>query len=356
MAQISVEAFTEADLEDFLDLSQLEYGLSASTNRDHIRWKHLDSPFGASSYVSLADSGQVVGRALVQPRTLRTATDRFNAASVMDLLIDSAHRSTPINFINITKTCGNGTSYDLVFHTSNERTFPLYSKLLKFASPFSLRAYGFPVRLAGAFASIFGRRIVAIDWLTAPLRWVLGVIAYIVIFVARLDISQKEMSDDELEVLSTKCLRQSGPHLARTKAFLKWRFGDAPLWPATVWRIDRKGRFIGYVVTRKVELGGLTHLVLMDFILDPDASLIAQVALRLWLIRKAITSQADALFAMVNPHSTIARKCAGFPLINIPDKLLPHATPIFIRARANDTQGLEVDRSIHLTLADLDYF
>ena len=356
MAQISVKTFGEADLERFLEMSQLEYGASDSTNSDHIRWKHLDSPFGASAYVSLAETGQVVGRALIQPRTLCTASKVFNVASVMDLLIDREHRTTPINFINITKACGNVARCDLVFHTSNERTFPLYSKLLRFSNPFSLRAYGFPLRLAGLFSAIIGCRIDVIDWFTAPLRWLLGGIAYLANSVARLDISQSVMSDDELEMLCTKCLHQSGPHLARTNSFLKWRFGDAPLWPATVCRIDRKGQFLGYVVTRKVELGGINHLVLMDFILDPDTPLFVRVALRLWLIRKAITSKADALFTMVNSFSTIARKCVGFPLVSIPDRLLPHATPIFVRARSNFNKELEVDRSIHLTLADLDYF
>lgn len=356
MAQITVELLTDADLEKFLDLSLLEYGVSTSTNPDHIRWKHLDSPFGASTYVSLIDAGQIVGRALIQPRTLCTATEVFTAASVMDLLIDSAHRTTPVNFINITKACGNVAGNDLIFHTSNARTYQLYSKLLKFANPFSLKAYGFPVRLAGVAASIFGRRLAVIDWFTAPVRWVLEFVAYAVNSVARLDISYREMSDAELEDICSKCLRQSGPHLARSNAFLKWRFSDAPLWPADVWRIDRKGKFTGYVVTRKMELGGLTHLVLMDFILDPDIPLIAQISLRLWLIRKAITSQADALFTMVNPFSSNARKCIGFPFISIPDKFLPHATPIFMRARTNDSIELEADRSMHMTLADLDYF
>ncbi|MFZ2406726.1 MAG: hypothetical protein WAW41_16450 [Methylobacter sp.] len=356
MAQISVKTFEEADLEGFLEMSQLEYGATVSSNAEHIRWKHLDSQFGASLYVNLAENGRVVGRALIQPRSLYTSSKVIDLGQVMDLLIDKVHRSTPVNFINITKACGDIESFDLVFHTSNERSFPLYSKLFRFASPFSLKAYGFPVRLAGIFSSIIGRRVDAIDWLTAPLRWVIEKIADAVTSIAGLEISQRAMSDDELKVLCAKCLRQSESHLARTTAFLKWRFSDAPLWPATVHRLDWKGKFLGYIVTRKVELGGLSHLVVMDFILDPDTPGIVRVALRLWLIRQAIISQADSLFTMVNPFNAIARRCVGFPLISIPDSLLPHATPIFMRSRTNESKELEADRSIHLTLADLDYF
>ena len=280
----------------------------------------------------------------------------LKTAAVNDLLIDRKHRTTPMNFITITKACGEVASLDLIYHTSNERSFPLYSKLLHIANPFSLRSYGFPVRFAGLISSLVGRRVNAIDWLTAPWRWAIAVVAYVVNAVARLDISQGAMSDDELERLCAMCLRQSGPHLARTNAFLKWRFCDAPLRSAEIWRIDRKGQFLGYVATRKVELGALNHLILMDFLLDPDATLLIQVALRLWLLRMAIASKADALFTMVNSFNTIARKCAGFPLVGIPEKLLPHATPIFVRARSNDGKDLETDRSIHFTLADLDYF
>lgn len=356
--EILVENFATSDMEGFLELSRLEYGESGSTatNSDHIKWKHLDSPFGASTYISLVASGKIVGRALLQPRPLCIASQRFSAACVTDVIIDREFRSPPSNFINITKAAGNVSIFDLAFHTSNERTYPLYTKLLHFPTPFSLRAYGFPLRFAGLFSKIIGRRIEALDWFTAPLRWLLGIIASTVNFAARLDVSSRAMGEDELDALCTKCLRHSGPLFARTNAFLKWRFADAPLSPATVYRIDRKGQFIGYIVICKQEFGGLNHLVLKDFLLDPDTSIFVQVALRLWLIHRAIKSKVDTLFTMVNSFSRIARKCVGFPLLSIPDRLLPHATPIFMRFRSVDNKEFEMNRSTHFTMADLDYF
>lgn len=356
MAQISVKTFEEADLKGYLVLSQLEYGATASSDANHTRWKHVDSQFGASLYVNLAEADCVVGRALIQPRSLRIQSKVFSLGQVMDLLIDKNHRSTPINFINLTKTCGTIENFDLVFHTSNERSFPLYSKLFRFANPFSLKAYGFPVRIAGMLSSILGRRIDALDWLVAPFHWLLGVGACVFSAMAKLDISERAMNDDELEAVCTKCLRQSGSHLVRTNAFLKWRFVDAPLWPATIYRVDCKREFLGYVVTREMKLDGLNHLVLMDFMLAPDTPLLARIALRLWLIRQAVKLKADSFFTMVNPFSIIAHTCVGFPFINIPDSLLPHATPIFMRSRTDNNKELESNRSIHMTLADLDYF
>jgi len=355
MVRISVDIFSKNDLDIFLIMTNHEYGASDTTNRHHVKWKHLDSPFTASTYVCLVDDKKVVGRALLQPRKLRMAKKVFSVASVMDLLIEQKYRSSPVNFINITKACGNIESFDLVFHTSNERTFPLYSKLFRFSNPFSLKAYGFPVRLAGLSSLVIGRRLDVLDCIIIPFHWLIYGVESFFNLIASLDVSERDMSDEELETLSLKCLRQSAPHLERTNSFLKWRFKDAPIWHGTIYRIDRKGMFLGYVVTRKMKLDGLTHLVLMDFIIDPDTPFIAIVALRLWLIRKAITSKADVLFTMLNSVSIIAQKCIGFPLINIPEKFLPHSTPIFIRTRSNESSELEINDSIHMTLADLDY-
>ena len=356
MAKISVKTFSETDLNGYLELSQLEYGVTASSDAEHIRWKHLNSEFGKSLYVNLAENQRVIGRALIQPRNLHTSLRTYKLGQVMDLLIDKSHRTTPANFINLTKACGNIKNYDLVFHTSNENSFPLYSKLFRFSSPFSLKSYGFPVRFASLCSLFIGHRINAIDVFTAPFRWLLLATSYAVNSVVRLDITENSMSDDEIETLCAKCLRESGSHLTRSNAFLNWRFRDAPVWPAMISRIDRKGYFLGYVVTRKVVLGGQTHFVLMDFIFDPSMACYARLSLRLWLIRKAIISRSDVFFLMANPFSNIASKGIGFPFISISEKLLPHTTPIFMRARTSDSEKLELDRSIHLTLADLDYF
>jgi len=94
----------------------------------------------------------------------------------------------------------------------------------------------------------------------------------------------------------------------------------------------------------------------MDFLVDPETPRMAQIALRFWLLRLAISSKADVFFTMANPSSTTALPCIGSPLVGLPDRLLPHKTPLFVRACNPETKPLEADGSIHLTLGDLDYF
>lgn len=371
--RILVSKFSEEDLVDFVDLSKLEFSKDNSVGFDesdwknrhvellltsptYIRWKHWLSPFGVSTFVRLATSTKTVGRILLQPRPLHTASQVFNVACATDTLVTREFRSPPSNFIGLIRASDKMSDFDFVYHTANEVTHKLFGKLLRFPNPFSLQSYGLPLRIAGLFSKLLGRRVDALDWLSAPFRWLVAFISSVSYCVAGLVISERPMNDTELNALFTKCLRQSGPLLARTNPYFQWRFGPEADFPATVYRVDRKGQLIGFFVVRQLELGGLNHLVLMDFLLDNEASLMARVSLRLWLIRAAILAKADTFFTMINPINKMAKKFIGFPLVHIPDSLLPHATPIFIRANGLQNKHFETDDSIHLTLADLDYF
>jgi len=373
MSHISIDTFKELDLEDYLNLSRNEFSKPSATvssdinwkdsyveklltNTDHVRWKHLDSPFGASLFVRLIKSTKTVGRVLLQPRPFYSKSQKYNVACDMDMLVLKSFRSPPSNFINLIKASDDLNQFDFVFHTANEITHKLYGRLLGFPNPFSLQSYGFPLRLSGALSKFTGHRFNFLDFLMAPFHWLISIVTSIVYLMAGTNISKQPISDLDLDNLFQKCLKNSGPMLDRTNKFLKWRFGDSSDWPGDLYRIDHKGKLIGYFVTRQVKLGALSHLVLMDFMLDTDAPFICKISWRLWLLRAAIKANADTLFTMVNPFNKMTSKYVAFPIIRIPEWFLPHATPIFIRAHGSKNKRFESDRSMHMTLGDLDYF
>jgi hypothetical protein len=356
LAKVLVGVFADADIDDFIELSDIEYGSSVVTNFDHTRWKHIASPLGASTNIRLDVNGKTVGRVLLQPRLIYTQFGPFSTACVTDALIHPAHRSPSDNFNNLMKASGNIPDFSSVYHTSNERSEPFYRKFFRFPQPFSLRGYGLPVRLSGIFFKISNRRIDALNWLTIPFHWLVEFIAVKAILAAKFEISEQLPEEDKLSQLCLKSIHDSGPIFVRSKAYLKWRLIDAPLWSANVYCVERKGKFLGYIATRKLELNGLVFLVIIDFVLDMDMSFFDRMALRLWLIRQAIKSDVDVLFTMINPNSKTAHTCVGFPMISIPDKFLPHATPIFFRENGDKSQVINSVQYTHMTLADLDYF
>jgi hypothetical protein len=354
-AKVLVGTFEEADLEEFVKLSHAEYGPSITTDIDHTTWKHLRAPLGPSTYIRLVVNGNTVGRVMLQPRQINTASGQYRVSYVADGLIDVEFRSPPTNFTNLINSAGNIPAFSFVYHTSNEVSDPLYRNLFRFPQPFSLCGYGFSVRPSAILYKLSGLRINALDWITLPLRWLAGLFAFIMFWVSKLNVSERLPDDDKLSLLCAKSLEVSGPVFARNKSFLKWRLIDAPRWAATVHCIERAGRFLGYVAIRKFELNGLSYLVIVDFLVDPDLPLFERLAIRSWLILEAIKLNVDALFTMINPQNKAARKAIGFPLVRIPDMFLPHETPIYAWSGGSQSSEFEIEKSTYMTLADLDY-
>jgi len=353
---VFVASFRKEDLDEFIYLSQTEYSSLSTTDPCHIQWKHLESPYGPSTYIRIIENGKTIGRSLLQPRLIYTQTGEYSTGCVTDVLIDSQHRSSPSNFINLTNSSANISKFSSIYHTSNEVTEPFYRKLFRLPNPFSLSGYGFPTRISGLCLKVFGYRINVMDWLITPFHWLISCLVTILMVTTKINLSERIPSDEMLSILSSKLLRNSGSFLSRNKSFLKWRFEDAPLWKAKVHCLERDGFFLGYIATRSFKLDGLSYLVVIDFFIDTDLTFLERFVLRLWLIRQTIKSGDDAIFTMVNPISKASRVCVGFPFIRIPDKYLPHRTPIFFRANDVESQIVESDRKMHMTLADIDYF
>ena len=355
MVEISVRQFEEEDLDRYIEMSKIEYGEQPTTsNLEHIRWKHLESPFGPSLYAALIQDGKVSGRALIQPRTLEHKKEKIQAGSVMDVLLDPSCRTTPSHFINLTKACD--LESGILFHTANERTNLLYKKLFKFPSPFALKAYCFPTRLTGFLKKLTNKNLSILECLISPYRWILAVLSKIFSKFTKIKISSNSIKADEIKELNERINKQDGKMLTRSKEFIEWRYIDAPLWKAEVLRVDVGSQFYGYLVIRKIGLDDLEYLVLMDYLIEPQISIYKKMALKLWLIKKTIETKADGFFTMCNPLSPIASVCIGFPFVPIPDKYLPHTTPIFIRTKYKDLKMYETSKTMHITLGDLDYF
>lgn len=356
MNNVFVTSFKKKYLNEFIDLSQTEYSSLSTANPCHIQWKHLESPHGPSTYIRIIENGKTIGRSLLQPRLIRTQMGEYSAGCVTDVLIDSQHRSSPSNFINLTNASANIAKFSSIYHTSNEVTEPFYRKLFRLPNPFSLSGYGFPTRISGLFLKVFGYRINVLDWLITPFHWLISFLVTIFMVITKINFSERMPNDEMLSVLSSKLLLNSGSFFSRNESFLKWRLEDAPLWKAKVFCLERERCFLGYVATRSLELNGLSYLVVIDFFIDTDLTFLQRLTLRLWLMRQTIKSGNDAIFTMVNPSSNASGVCVGFPFIRIPDKYLPHRTPIFFRANDIESQFVESERKMHMTLADIDYF
>ena len=354
---IAVTQLNEKKISDFIKLSEVEYGnLETVTSLSHLKWKHLNSPFGASTAINLEDEGKTVGRIVLQPREFYVKGRIHKTAFVTDALVHPDYRRPISNFLTLMQSIRKVKDFSIIFHSSNEKTEGIYSKILKFSCPFFLGGYGFPLRLSNLISgkgSLITLFLKAANIVYKPILH--SALKFFLIF-NKIKLSQEGPKNNIFDEFCRDKSLENGLLTLRDEATLNWRFKDAPLWSADILHLYKNNQYLGYVALRNLCLNDVNFSVIMDFIIDSKLSKVQTFFLRLLLMKKAISNGSDIIFSLLNPKSKLSKKFLGFPFVNVPDKLLPHSTPIFVHALDPDLISMEKELGLHITLADIDYF
>jgi hypothetical protein len=355
-ARIVAGPFDAAAIADYLDLSRRHYGPeSRSAHEDHTRWKLQGPPAGPAIHLRAIREDTCVGRILLQRREFRFGDTRLHAANAVDFLVD-AERARATDALKLISRLPRTADFQLVYHTYNERSAPLYEQIKRFfpnyVERFRLLPFGLPLRAQRPLASLAGLNLPGIDLLSVP--WRLGLSAYTT--THRIEATTEPPVDAEFAGLLDRFAGNVGLHSARDPAVLRWRFSEGPLFNGRVVYLRRGGKLVGYYATTITEFAGARFLALMDAVVDPDLNDAGVSAIKRRALADALAAGCDILFAMFNPRSPLARRFIGFPFLPLPERLMKHPTPIFV---------IDVDRSLadvaarsdgYFLLTDLDYF
>lgn len=358
MSSITLEPFSDRNLHEHIAVGQTVYATPEVLDADHLRWKHLCSPWGPSVSVSLRKPNQdLVGRSFIQPRPF-TAADgsSLSGAIITDLVVAPEARNASA-LIAMTRAIKSPDGFGIVAHTSNETSDVIYRGLFKFPVAFNLTATGLPVRVSGALSSLnfgnkFTRRV--LEGLAAPWRWLVSGAARVVSKTSGLTFGPHPTDDDLSGIISDFPLH-AGQHFTRDRDFLNWRFETGPIFRADLHWLWQANRCLGYVALKRVSVRGLEVLVILDPVFRRPLSRHDAFALRLLCAELAVKSKADAIFSLANLESPALGWLGQFPYVRIPDKHLPHPTPIFIH-RQGTSNASQPTHDVFFTLADLDYF
>jgi len=357
MGSIKLENFDHDGLQEQIAIGKTVYSSPEVVDSDHIRWKHLNGPYGKSIAITLRDgNGVLLGRSFLQPRKFRISKSlSCHGALVTDLVIDPLARNAS-TLIGMTRAIKSPVGIELVVHTSNEVSDLIYQKLFKFPVVCTLMALGLPLYFAKALKPYLKnlRVLDVIDYLFAPWRWGLISISSAFVAVSGVDFMAHPLESEALEVFGG-FQEISGSHFERSLAFHRWRFGEGPIFNGEIKWIKSAGICIGCVVFKQVELGGLNACVLMDIVMRRNLTRMEKIAIKLLAVKFALKLTSDVLITLVNTDNPALKWLKGFPFIVIPDRLLPHPTPIFIHS-SEEIYPSSNRKSIYLTLADLDYF
>lgn len=294
---------------------------------------------------------------MIQPRAFRThAGTTCHAGLVVDVLLAPEQRSA-LAFTSLVRAQSKVPGFDLLVHTSNAVSDPLYRKLLRYPVAFELQAYGLPIRARRLAERVAGRSLPsAVEVLSAPWRWSLTGLSAAGRSSAGLALTEGGPADDELSSILQRFRALAGPHFERSARFLDWRFRQGPVFKGNVSTLRFRDEIRGVLAWRMVELIGLDFLVVMDIVLAAPLTATERAALVVDLARLASQEGADLLFLMVNPANPLLSAFAKPPMIPISSARLPHPTPIFMLPRRDDLNWLREHASTYMTLADIDYF
>ena len=351
------DVFDQNKLSEHIAVGASVYSSPEVINSDHLLWKHLQNPYGPSTSVSLRNaSKELVGRSFIQPRTFWvTPLTSCRGATITDLVIMPAERNAA-SLISMTRAIKSPDGIDVVIHTSNDSSDLIYRKLFKFPIAFTLAATGLPLRVSNILKPHLANPKLrkAIELLVSPWRWVLRASALIMGAVSGVKFAA-EPSESVMSEIFEEYRQHAGAHFERSQRFLQWRFSEGPLFNGKVEWVWSQGECVGYLAFKQVTLGGMLVFVILDAVLRRRPTLKEAIALKFLATRLAVESSCDAVFTLVNIENSALKWLKGFPFFHIPDRLLPHPTPIFIHA-SNEHQSLEKQVDVFFTLADLDYF
>ena len=357
MNSIKSELLTYEKVGQHIAVGKTVYCKPEVVDELHVTWKHLSSPYGASSVISLRNESElIIGHTFLQPRKFCIDFFRsYNGAVVTDLVINPLFRNAA-TLIAITRAIKSPLNFDMVLHTSNEVSDQIYKKLFKFPVSCDLNSAGIPINFGSILRSRL-KNVIAIslvNLISIAWRWLLIALNRVIGFFSPLKFVT-EPSECEVEEVLSDFAKICGSHFERTPGFLKWRFKDGPLFNGRTKWIESGGVCIGYLVFKDVHISGLKVCVIMDVCFRRHLSLMESIAIKLLSITLAINGSCDAVFTLCNFNNSALKWLQDFPFIKIPDEVLPHPSPIFIHASEEVYPSLN-RKSIYLTLADLDYF
>jgi len=357
VSSIKLDIFDEDCINEHIIVGASVYSSPEVVNIDHLRWKHLCNPSGSSTSVSLRNKLSIlVGRSFIQPRNFFVTPLKFcRGASITDLVINPEERNAS-TLIEMTRAIKSPEGFDVVIHTSNENSDPIYRKLFKFKIAFTLAAVGLPIRISNIIKPYLKSLLLRdlIELLISPWRWLLQVTAFMMGLIGNIKLSVSPV-DTVISEIFEEHREHAGPHFERNQQFLNWRFAEGPIFNGQVEWVWIQGECLGYLAFKRVSLGGLNVLVILDAVLRRRLTLREAIALKFIAARLSIDHSCDAIFTLANIENPALRWLKGFPFLNIQDHHLPHSTPIFIHAQ-NEFDVLRSKNDIFFTLADLDYF
>jgi GNAT superfamily N-acetyltransferase len=297
---LTVRRYEDRDEHAVLELltESLGGGPAGTRPAEFFRWKHLENPFGRSFMLVAEDAGRLVGlRAFMRWRFVFDG-GQVRAARAVDTATHPDYQGrgifTRLTLAALEELRG---EIDLIFNTPNEKSMPGYLKMgwgVMGTVPVSARIRH-PLRV------VRGRRSVGnVPGATSDIP------------IAAMSAADALADDSSLRALLDDAPPSHGLETPRDLAFLRWRYGSAPLLDYRAVRLVDGGRLLGVAFFRARTRGILREATVADVIVAPgDVASAARLLARVG--RTGSFDHVACAFAKGTDAARAARRAAFLP-------------------------------------------
>ncbi|HUB00954.1 MAG TPA: hypothetical protein VMA34_21665 [Terracidiphilus sp.] len=352
--ELRIERVGDEHIEPYMRLSRAEYGDQAAVSQaNHLRWKFVENPQGASVGIHLYSSGELVARMVALTRQFIQQGTIYKAAHIVDFLVHPKERGMN-SLLQLVVGLKQLSGFDfLLIMAPNPAGAAVWEKFVKMPAYFNLDVAVAPLRPAslldstgklhsGALAPVF-------DW---PWRQLVGAAVRVGGHAGRLKVETAWPEPDEMEQMFAG---DWGDRIVglRSAKFLEWRYRRSPLFRYNVNFLRDNGALSGYIVTRRTVYDGIDCLFMVDaFGLPQLTSALWRAASRSEISQAA---KGGTEMAMILGNTAWGPMSAvnGMPFVSVPLRFLPRKTAVY--AQWVTPPGFDIQRdNFYLTLGDSD--
>jgi GNAT superfamily N-acetyltransferase len=334
MPTIGIRQFEAADEGPVLELLEAALGGGPAGRRppDFFRWKHWQSPFGPSSMLVAEANGCVVGLRAFMRWRFEAGGRSVRAARAVDTATHPDYQGRGV-FSRLTRAALEQLQgeVDLVFNTPNGSSLPGYRKLgwrEVGRLPVGVRVRR-PLRLARGLRAPAGPRSPKPHVMAQPAARVLERSELVAPLLAEIQ------PKDDVRLRTPKDL-----------AYLRWRYGDAPLLSYAAVAEEQGGRCQGLAVFRVRPRAGAWESTIAELLVPPGDRRTAWRLLR----RVAAAAPVDHLTLRATDQTALTAATSGF----LP---APGGIRFVVKALADSVRPDPADpRAWALPLGDLEVF
>ena len=326
-----IEQIGPEHIEPYIKLSKAEYGDAAAVSKsEHLRWKFIENPQGASTGIHLYDaSGELMGRMTALTRRFLHEGKDYRAAHIVDFLVHPKMRGMPALFqlaTGLKKLSG----FDfLLIIAPNPAGATVWEKLLKMRGRFDLDIMAAPLRpfaTLQAMGKLGGGKVFSVlDW---SWQLLVGSGARFSSHLANTQIESHWPRPDELDrMLSAGSTSQAIGF--RSADYLDWRYRRSPVFKYNMSFLREHGELIGYVVTRRTVHDGIDCMFVVDAFCGSGTKLRSLQAAVHAEISRAARSGPQLALIMGNRAWGPLSAISGLPFLKVPSRVLPRKTAVF---------------------------